>query len=166
MSQIMCESLTLVRKTGIHNSHFPHSKHLDTVDSSTICVYLLGSGTVSQPAQQQSANVQGCSPATTDPSDPPPKDSSLCPQLSPQVSPHSELSDAASDCPPEKDCRLTDGSDTCCDAQKSPTAAEDEVVKAEDVKEAKNNKKHSLHCPTCKVTVNSSSQLEAHCSGR
>ncbi|XP_008312031.1 zinc finger protein 385C isoform X2 [Cynoglossus semilaevis] len=124
-----------------------------------------GSGTVSQPAQQQSANVQGCSPATTDPSDPPPKDSSLCPQLSPQVSPHSELSDAASDCPPEKDCRLTDGSDTCCDAQKSPTAAEDEAVKAEDVKEAKNNKKHSLHCPTCKVTVNSSSQLEAHCSG-
>ncbi|XP_061519932.1 zinc finger protein 385C-like isoform X2 [Phycodurus eques] len=38
---------------------------------------------------------------------------------------------------------------------------EDDEVKVED-KEA--NKKE-LHCPTCKVTVNSSSQLEAHCSG-
>lgn len=30
--------------------------------------------------------------------------------------------------------------------------------------EPKSCKKH-LHCPTCKVTVNSTSQLEAHCSG-
>uniref|UniRef100_A0A672FMZ6 Zinc finger protein 385C n=1 Tax=Salarias fasciatus TaxID=181472 RepID=A0A672FMZ6_SALFA len=41
---------------------------------------------------------------------------------------------------------------------------EEEAVQGEELKEAKSNKKH-LHCPTCKVTVNSSSQLEAHCSG-
>lgn len=43
------------------------------------------------------------------------------------------------------------------------TGGEEDVATVE-TKEAKTNKKH-LHCPTCKVTVNSSSQLEAHCSG-
>ncbi|XP_054623613.1 zinc finger protein 385D-like isoform X2 [Dunckerocampus dactyliophorus] len=50
-----------------------------------------------------------------------------------------------------------------CDPQEPPAGGEEELAKvyAED---DKNDKKH-LHCPTCKVTVNSSSQLEAHCSG-
>ncbi|XP_057681995.1 zinc finger protein 385D-like isoform X1 [Corythoichthys intestinalis] len=38
---------------------------------------------------------------------------------------------------------------------------EDDEVKVEE----KETNKKCLHCPTCKVTVNSSSQLEAHCSG-
>uniref|UniRef100_A0A3Q3KG52 C2H2-type domain-containing protein n=1 Tax=Monopterus albus TaxID=43700 RepID=A0A3Q3KG52_MONAL len=48
------------------------------------------------------------------------------------------------------------------DPQGSATGSEEKV---EEAKEAKNNKKQHLHCPTCKVTVNSSSQLDAHCSG-
>uniref|UniRef100_A0A3Q0RPW7 Zinc finger protein 385C n=1 Tax=Amphilophus citrinellus TaxID=61819 RepID=A0A3Q0RPW7_AMPCI len=48
--------------------------------------------------------------------------------------------------------------------QGSSTGGEEEAVKVEEVKESKSNKKY-FHCPTCKVTVNSSSQLEAHCSG-
>uniref|UniRef100_A0A3B4B2Q2 C2H2-type domain-containing protein n=1 Tax=Periophthalmus magnuspinnatus TaxID=409849 RepID=A0A3B4B2Q2_9GOBI len=50
------------------------------------------------------------------------------------------------------------------DSQSSSMEESEMAVKMEEGKEAKSNKKN-LHCPTCKVTVNSSSQLEAHCSG-
>ncbi|XP_061667080.1 zinc finger protein 385C-like [Syngnathoides biaculeatus] len=94
-------------------------------------------------------------------SPPPPaadSSSSHAPQLSQQF-PHSPpysylpLAGAAIDGPPP-----------ARRAPQGPPAVgekDDDGVKVED-KEA--NIKQ-LHCPTCKVTVNSSSQLEAHCSG-
>uniref|UniRef100_A0A3Q4MXX0 Zinc finger protein 385C n=1 Tax=Neolamprologus brichardi TaxID=32507 RepID=A0A3Q4MXX0_NEOBR len=61
-------------------------------------------------------------------------------------------------------CSTATSSAPQSEPQGSSTGGEEETVKVEEVKESKSNKKH-LHCPTCKVTVNSSSQLEAHCSG-
>ncbi|KAM7370749.1 hypothetical protein PAMP_010272 [Pampus punctatissimus] len=91
------------------------------------------------------------------------------PQLSPQFSPSSQLSDLTSDGPPVESCSPGPSSAPHPDPQGSVTGGEvkmlEEVVKVEEAKEAKSNKKQHLHCPTCKVTVNSSSQLEAHCSG-
>ncbi|XP_077359713.1 zinc finger protein 385C-like isoform X2 [Festucalex cinctus] len=60
-------------------------------------------------------------------------------------------------------CETPPASAAQLDPQVTPAVEEqeDDEVKADD-KEA--NKKQ-LHCPTCKVTVNSSSQLESHCSG-
>ncbi|TWW81882.1 Zinc finger protein 385B [Takifugu flavidus] len=49
----------------------------------------------------------------------------------------------------------------CSELEENPTGGQQE---AEEAQEPKSCKKH-LHCPTCKVTVNSSLQLEAHCSG-
>ncbi|XP_077482182.1 zinc finger protein 385B-like isoform X2 [Stigmatopora argus] len=49
------------------------------------------------------------------------------------------------------------------DPQGPPAVGEEENDEVK-VEEKEANKK-VLHCPTCKVTVNSSSQLEAHCSG-
>uniref|UniRef100_A0A8D3EFX2 C2H2-type domain-containing protein n=1 Tax=Scophthalmus maximus TaxID=52904 RepID=A0A8D3EFX2_SCOMX len=66
--------------------------------------------------------------------------------------------------PPVEWCSLATGSAPRIDPQGSSTGGEDEAGKADEAKETKSNKKQ-LHCPTCKVTVNSSSQLEAHCSG-
>lgn len=63
-------------------------------------------------------------------------------------------------------CGPATGSAPQSDSQGNSTGGEEEeVVKVEEAKDAKSNKKQPLHCPTCKVTVNSSSQLEAHCSG-
>lgn len=129
-----------------------------------------GPSTSSQPAQQQPENGQGSSLAPTPPSQPSSTDSSSSlrsPQLSPDISPGSQLPDPPSDGPPVEGCSLsTAGSAPHCDPQGSSTGGEEEVVKeVEEAKEAKSDKKQHLHCPTCKVTVNSSSQLEAHCSG-
>uniref|UniRef100_A0A3Q3X8K1 C2H2-type domain-containing protein n=1 Tax=Mola mola TaxID=94237 RepID=A0A3Q3X8K1_MOLML len=46
-----------------------------------------------------------------------------------------------------------------------PPQLSDLPADVKESKDAKGSKKQHLHCPTCKVTVNSSSQLEAHCSG-
>ena len=68
-------------------------------------------------------------------------------------------------------CSPTTGSAPCSGPQGTSMGGEEEeeeeevVVRVNEAKEAKSNKKQDLHCPTCKVTVNSSSQLEAHCSG-
>ncbi|XP_071319223.1 zinc finger protein 385B-like isoform X3 [Trachinotus anak] len=120
-----------------------------------------GTGTSSLTAQQQTENTQGSSLAATPSSQPSSTETSSSlrsPQLSPQVSPGSQLSDLASESPPVEGCSLATGS------APHSTGGEEEVVKLEEARVAKGNKKH-LHCPTCKVTVNSSSQLEAHCSG-
>ncbi|XP_033486212.1 zinc finger protein 385B-like isoform X2 [Epinephelus lanceolatus] len=70
------------------------------------------------------------------------------------------------DSPPMEGCGPATGSAPQSDSQGNSTGGEEEeVVKVEEAKDAKSNKKQPLHCPTCKVTVNSSSQLEAHCSG-
>uniref|UniRef100_A0A672FJ40 Zinc finger protein 385C n=1 Tax=Salarias fasciatus TaxID=181472 RepID=A0A672FJ40_SALFA len=84
--------------------------------------------------------------------------------LSPQASPDSQPADAPSNDPPADGCAQTAGANLNSDPQGGSAGGEEEAVQGEELKEAKSNKKH-LHCPTCKVTVNSSSQLEAHCSG-
>ncbi|XP_059180751.1 zinc finger protein 385B-like [Centropristis striata] len=111
---------------------------------------ITGPSTSSQPAKQQPENVQEITLATTPSLQPSPSDSSSVrsPQMSPQISPCSQLSDPPSDSSP-----MEEGSPATSSAEK-----------AEEANEAKSNKK-PLHCPTCKVTVNSNSQLEAHCSG-
>ncbi|KAG7227947.1 hypothetical protein INR49_005568 [Caranx melampygus] len=126
-----------------------------------------GPSTSSQPAQQQTDNTQGSSLAATPSLQPSSTDSSLIcsPQLSPQVSPGSQLSDLASESPPVEGCSTATGLAPCSNLQESSTGGEEDVVKVDEAKAGKSNKKQPLHCPTCKVTVNSSSQLEAHCSG-
>lgn len=84
---------------------------------------------------------------------------------SPQISPSSQLSDAGSDtstadvseaadatAPPAESGSHTDGAST------------NGEQRSDEDKDAKQIKAH-LHCPVCKVTVNSISQLEAHNSG-
>ncbi|XP_018558832.1 zinc finger protein 385C isoform X2 [Lates calcarifer] len=125
-----------------------------------------GPSSSSQPAQQQTESTQGSSLAATPSSLPSSTDSSSLhsPQLSPQVSPGSQLSDLASDSPPVEGCSPATGTAPRSDPQGSSAGGEEEVVGLDEAKEAKSNKKH-LHCLMCKVTANSSSQLEAHCSG-
>lgn len=135
----------------------------------SLFVYLYsGPSTSSQPAQQQLENGQGSSLTPTPSSQPSSTDSPSphSPQPSPQFSPSSQLSDLTSDGPPVDSAdSLGPSSAPHLDPQGSSTGVEEEVVKVDEAKEVKNNKKQHLHCPTCKVTVNSSSQLEAHCSG-
>ncbi|XP_067432564.1 zinc finger protein 385C-like isoform X2 [Thunnus thynnus] len=128
---------------------------------------ITGPSTSSQPAQQQLENGQGSSLAPTPPSQSSSTDSSSphSPQMSLQFSPSSQLSDLTSDGPPLEGCSPGPSSAPHPEPQGSSTRGEEEEVKGEEAKEAKGNKKQNLHCPTCKVTVNSSSQLEAHCSG-
>ncbi|XP_008434948.1 zinc finger protein 385B-like [Poecilia reticulata] len=78
-----------------------------------------------------------------------------------QASDGSQLSDLPSDPPHADGGDAASGSASDSDPQGSAAAGEEEAAAG---KEAKNNKK-PLHCPTCKVTVNSNSQLESHCSG-
>uniref|UniRef100_A0A3B4Y9G7 Zinc finger protein 385C n=2 Tax=Seriola lalandi dorsalis TaxID=1841481 RepID=A0A3B4Y9G7_SERLL len=127
-----------------------------------------GPSTSSQPAPQQTENTQGSSLADTPSSQLSSTDSSSArrsPQLSPQVPPASQLSDLASESPHVDGSSPATGSAPRSDLQGSATGGEEEVAKVDEAKAAKSNKKQHLHCPTCKVTVNSSSQLEAHCSG-
>ncbi|XP_035000771.1 zinc finger protein 385C isoform X2 [Hippoglossus stenolepis] len=122
----------------------------------------------SPPAQQQTEITQGSSLAAPPSSQPTAVDSLLrSPQVSPQVSPGSQLSDLPSESPPVDGISLATSSAPRSDPQGGSTggAEEEEVVKVDEAKEAKSNKNKPLLCPTCKVTVNSSSQLDAHCSG-
>ncbi|KAM8836540.1 zinc finger protein 385C-like isoform 2-T2 [Spinachia spinachia] len=127
---------------------------------------ITGLSTSSQPE-----NLQETLLAVTTPAQAPPTDTSplRAPQLAPQVSPGSQLDNPPSDSPPAQGCSLAPGSATHSDPQESTAGGEKEVevVKAEEAEEAEEAKsdKRTHHCPTCKVTVNSSSQLESHCSG-
>lgn len=123
-----------------------------------------GPSTSSQPAQQQPKNSQCCSLAPTPSSQPPSTDfSSLCsPQLSPQILPPPQLSDLPADGHPKEGSKPATTLAPPCVPQRSSSGGVQEVKESKD---AKGSKKQHLHCPTCKVTVNSSSQLEAHCSG-
>lgn len=92
----------------------------------------------------------------------------------PQVSPSSQLSETASDTSaPEvaeatEAAEPTEATETLCLTSESGSVAEQSVTTGEpcmdDNKDPKKSKAH-LHCPVCKVTVNSLSQLEAHNSG-
>ncbi|XP_005749284.1 zinc finger protein 385B-like isoform X1 [Pundamilia nyererei] len=125
-----------------------------------------GPVTSSTSAQQQMEISKGSSLAATPSSQTSSTDCSLLasPHLSPHVSPGSQSSDLPSNVPHVEGCSSATSSAPQSEPQGSSTGGEEETVKVEEVKESKSNKKH-LHCPTCKVTVNSSSQLEAHCSG-
>lgn len=78
--------------------------------------------------------------------------------LSPQVSPASQVSESTSDTSAAENPgpAFEPGSQEATKSEGEPRTEGD--------KDPKKNKQH-LHCPVCKVTVNSTSQLEAHNSG-
>ncbi|XP_030630854.1 zinc finger protein 385C-like [Chanos chanos] len=86
--------------------------------------------------------------------------------LSPQVSPGSQGSESTLDSNPTLDLP-TQGSDSeHQDLEPSVKGEENNpLTRGEEEREGKKSSKQHLHCPVCKVTVNSSSQLEAHYSG-
>ncbi|KAJ8284392.1 hypothetical protein COCON_G00032420 [Conger conger] len=77
---------------------------------------------------------------------------------SPQVSPASQVSESASD------TSATDNPGPAFEPGNQEPAKSEGEPRTESDKDPKKNKQH-LHCPVCKVTVNSTSQLEAHNSG-
>ncbi|XP_054861224.1 zinc finger protein 385C [Amphiprion ocellaris] len=83
----------------------------------------------------------------------------------PQISPSSQLSETASDtsAPEVPEAAEAAGPSTESGSQEE-TSSTSEEPRTEDDKDPKKSKAH-LHCPVCKVTVNSISQLEAHNSG-
>ncbi|XP_067089331.1 zinc finger protein 385C [Osmerus mordax] len=77
----------------------------------------------------------------------------------PQVSPSSQISETASD------TSLPEAPGPALESASQPDSSSTDGERGTDEeKESKKNKLH-LHCPVCKVTVNSTSQLEAHNSG-
>ncbi|KAA8585358.1 hypothetical protein FQN60_004052, partial [Etheostoma spectabile] len=84
---------------------------------------------------------------------------------SPQISPSSQLSETASDtsAPEVPEAIEAAGPITESGSQADMSIIKDEPHTDED-KDPKKSKAH-LHCPVCKVTVNSISQLDAHNSG-
>lgn len=122
-----------------------------------------GASTSSQPVQQcvendpwrSSANTPSSQPSSTDPS-------SLCTrQTSPQICPGRPISHPPADGLQQEAGTPATGSAVRSEPEEKPTAGEPEVGEEGRPKSCKQH----LHCPTCKVTVNSTSQLEAHCSG-
>uniref|UniRef100_A0A8P4KIF8 Zinc finger protein 385C n=1 Tax=Dicentrarchus labrax TaxID=13489 RepID=A0A8P4KIF8_DICLA len=86
----------------------------------------------------------------------------------PQISPSSQLSETASDTsapevPEAAEAAEAAGPTTESGSQADTSSTNGEPRTDED-KDSKKSKAH-LHCPVCKVTVNSVSQLEAHNSG-
>ncbi|XP_078126101.1 zinc finger protein 385C isoform X2 [Sander vitreus] len=83
----------------------------------------------------------------------------------PQISPSSQLSETASDtsAPEVPETIEAVGPITESGSQADTSSIKDEPRTDED-QDPKKSKAH-LHCPVCKVTVNSISQLEAHNSG-
>ncbi|KAM9426275.1 zinc finger protein 385B-like [Pholidichthys leucotaenia] len=121
-----------------------------------------GPSSSAQSAQPQTENSQGSSQRATASSQTSSTDSSSL--HSSHLSPGSQFTDFSSNIAHVGGCNRSASSGPHSDPQGSHTGGDKETVKAEEIKESKNNKKH-LHCPTCKVTVNSTSQLESHCSG-
>ncbi|XP_056152673.1 zinc finger protein 385C-like [Lampris incognitus] len=127
-----------------------------------------GQSSSPQPAPLQAEHNHKSLLAATPPSQPSPFDSSslLSPEPSPQVLPDSHLSEQTSDCAPKEGCGPEPSPAPQSDPQGNSTGGEEEGKEVQGAKEAKkSNTKQHLHCPVCKVTVNSSSQLKAHCSG-
>lgn len=84
---------------------------------------------------------------------------------SPQISPSSQLSDAGSDASTADVLEAVDATAPTTESggHTEATSTNGEQRTDED-KDPKQSKAH-LHCPVCKVTVNSISQMEAHNSG-
>lgn len=84
----------------------------------------------------------------------------------PQISPSSQLSETASDtsAPEAPEAAEATGTTTESGSHADSSSTNGEPRTDED-KDPKKSKAH-LHCPVCKVTVNSVSQLEAHNSGK
>lgn len=80
----------------------------------------------------------------------------------PQVSPSSQVSEAGSDAGAAEVPEVAEAGGTT--AELCSETASNEEPRADEDKDPKKSKAH-LHCPVCKVTVNSVSQLEAHNSG-
>lgn len=80
----------------------------------------------------------------------------------PQVSPSSQLSEAGSDAGVAEVQEVVEAGGAATELCSEP--ASNEEPRADEEKDPKKSKAH-LHCPVCKVTVNSVSQLEAHNSG-
>uniref|UniRef100_UPI0037E838C7 zinc finger protein 385C n=1 Tax=Semicossyphus pulcher TaxID=241346 RepID=UPI0037E838C7 len=86
----------------------------------------------------------------------------------PQISPSSQLSETASDTSSPEAPEAAEASETAEQTPESGSHADSSSTNGEsrsdEDKDPKKSKAH-LHCPVCKVTVNSVSQLEAHNSG-
>lgn len=84
----------------------------------------------------------------------------------PHISPSSQLSETASDtsAPEVPEAAEAAGPNTESGSHADTSSTNGEPRTDED-KDPKKSKAH-LHCPVCKVTVNSVSQLEAHNSGK
>lgn len=122
-----------------------------------------GASTSSQPGQQQVENDPWRALANTPSSQPSSIDSSsLCTrQMSPQICPGPQIYDPPTDSLQQEVGTPATSSALQSKPQENPTGSE---LEAGEEGEPKSCKKQ-LHCPTCKVTVNSTSQLESHCSG-
>lgn len=84
---------------------------------------------------------------------------------SPQISPSSQLSDAGSDASTADVSEAADATAPTAESGGHTDAmSTNEEQRADEDKDPKQSKAH-LHCPVCKVTVNSISQMEAHNSG-
>ncbi|XP_053706796.1 zinc finger protein 385C isoform X1 [Synchiropus splendidus] len=83
----------------------------------------------------------------------------------PQISPSSQISETASDTssPEVPEAVEIPGPTSDSDGPADKTSTSEDAPMDDD-KDGKKSKAH-LHCPVCKVTVNSSSQLDAHNSG-
>ena len=85
----------------------------------------------------------------------------------PQVSPSSQLSETASDTSAPEVAEVVEAAGPAAaesGCQPDTSSSTDGEPRTDDDKDPKKSKAH-LHCPVCKVTVNSTSQLEAHNSG-
>uniref|UniRef100_H2UTM2 Zinc finger protein 385C n=1 Tax=Takifugu rubripes TaxID=31033 RepID=H2UTM2_TAKRU len=83
---------------------------------------------------------------------------------SPQISPSSQLSDAGSDTSTADVLEAADATAPTTEGGQTEATSTNGEQRTDDDKDPKQSKAH-LHCPVCKVTVNSISQMEAHNSG-
>lgn len=83
----------------------------------------------------------------------------------PQISPSSQLSESGSDTSAAEVPEAAEAADPTAEPSSHADASvTNEESHPDEDKDPKKSKAH-LHCPVCKVTVNSVSQLEAHNSG-
>lgn len=82
----------------------------------------------------------------------------------PQISPSSQVSESGSDTSAEVPEAAEAAGPTAESSSHADASVTNEEPRADEDKDPKKSKAH-LHCPVCKVTVNSVSQLEAHNSG-
>lgn len=87
----------------------------------------------------------------------------------PQISPSPQVSETASDTSAPEAPEAAEAAEaedpTNESGSRADTSSTSGEPHADDDKDPKKSKAH-LHCPVCKVTVNSVSQLEAHNSGK